>query len=640
MQLHRVAAELTLAALLTCVPLVLAAQDVSIEVIGDGVQVVHGAVNGVRIERDGQTLAVYGDPRDEPPAVDTVLFTHHRRDVVWAGQALVAAGSKAIVPAAERDRFADVAAFWTGFREARFHDYTHKSTKVLGQDIPVSDSVRGGQTLNWHGLDVHVIDTPGYTPGSVSYVIDLPGQRVACTGDLICGDGKLLDLYSLQDAIPEANVGPYHGYAARLADVITSLQQIADRQPTVLIPCRGPVIRQPQEAIAALVSRARELYANYLSIDAFRYYSQDEPFGIKARRVLGPDAQVQHMATAETVQPLPSWIVPIDNARLIVAADKTGLLIDCGSQRIIDELEKRRAAGELKSIEAIFITHYHDDHTDQAANAAQRFGARVYASQTCQDILQNPAAYRLPCLTKNPVQVTDSTPSGTQWRWKEFELTLYYFPGQTLYHDALLVKKNSGEQYFFVGDSFTPTGIDDYCLLNRNLLHDQMGFFYCLNIVKQHAPDALLINQHVEPAFRFSGQQLDEMLRVLAQRRKLLQQLTPWDDGNFAVDEGWARFHPYALAAAPGQSVQLTLRLFNHSATEQTYTVSPRLPSGWKLTSSPIVTIRIPAHTEGAVEVECRAPDEARPDVQLVTADVSWGEWVLRDWTEAMVSVE
>ena len=74
---------------------------------------------------------------------------------------------------------------------------------------------------------------------------------------------------------------------------------------------------------------------------------------------------------------------------------------------------------------------------------------------------------------------------GSHWRWKEFEMTLYYFPGQTLQHDALLVKKDTGEQFFFIGDSFTPSGIDDYCLLNRNLLHEGTGYLFCLQHVKR-----------------------------------------------------------------------------------------------------------------------------------------------------------
>ncbi len=64
----------------------------------------------------------------------------------------------------------------------------------------------------------------------------------------------------------------YHGYAARLSDLIASLQKIAAEQPTVIVPARGPVVWNPQETINVLIARIQTLYANYLSIDAHRYY--------------------------------------------------------------------------------------------------------------------------------------------------------------------------------------------------------------------------------------------------------------------------------------------------------------------------------------------------------------------------------
>ncbi len=237
------------------------------EAIVDGLQFVRGAVNGVRIERGGKSLAVYGDPREDAEAVDMVLLTHHRRDVVWAGWSLVSLGAKAVVPAAEAADFSDVQQFWSNFQQQRFHDYAMKTTKVLAEPLRVWKAVQGGDTLTWQDLPIRVLDTPGYTPGAVSYLIELDGQRIAFTGDLLYGDGKILDLYSFQGAIPELGMMAYHGYAARLAELIASLRKVAAEQPTLIVPARGPVIRNPQEAIEALIARIQALYANYLSID-------------------------------------------------------------------------------------------------------------------------------------------------------------------------------------------------------------------------------------------------------------------------------------------------------------------------------------------------------------------------------------
>ena len=63
---------------------------------GTLVNVVPGAVNGVCIERNGHRLVIYGDPQQRWKSADMVLFTHSRRDVVWAGQSLVKNGAQCV----------------------------------------------------------------------------------------------------------------------------------------------------------------------------------------------------------------------------------------------------------------------------------------------------------------------------------------------------------------------------------------------------------------------------------------------------------------------------------------------------------------------------------------------------------------
>ncbi len=54
----------------------------------DEMKIISGPVNGVLLQRGCHTLSIYGVP-DSSEKVDIVLFTHHRRDVAWAGEQLV-----------------------------------------------------------------------------------------------------------------------------------------------------------------------------------------------------------------------------------------------------------------------------------------------------------------------------------------------------------------------------------------------------------------------------------------------------------------------------------------------------------------------------------------------------------------------
>ena len=56
--------------------------------------------------------------------------------------------------------------------------------------------------FHWQGLDLQVVPTPGPTDGSVSYVTEVDGKKLAFTGDLIFGPGQLWNFYMLQKRFP------------------------------------------------------------------------------------------------------------------------------------------------------------------------------------------------------------------------------------------------------------------------------------------------------------------------------------------------------------------------------------------------------------------------------------------------------
>ena len=50
----------------------------------------------------------------------------------------------------------------------------------------------------WGPAKIRVLATPGHTDGSVSYLVEVDGQRVVFCGDAIYDEGQLWELYSLQ----------------------------------------------------------------------------------------------------------------------------------------------------------------------------------------------------------------------------------------------------------------------------------------------------------------------------------------------------------------------------------------------------------------------------------------------------------
>lgn len=591
----------------------------------DGVRFVAGPVNGLRV---GEGLVIYGGLR----GAKHVLVTHARRDVAAAAAAV--SGADVIAPEQERNLLEHPEVFWAEFEKARFHDYAQASTKVPVRPVKVARGVRNGEVLDLDRAKVTVLATPGYTAGSVSYLIEWNGKRIACTGDLIYGDGQLLDLYSLQDAVPEAKARGYHGYAARAGDLIASLRQVAAWKPDVLVPARGPVIENPQASIGKLIDRLQGVMRSHFTTDALRWYWGDDNLRLRAGKAL--DSKMPELMPMAEQTKLPQWVIPISNSRLIVSTSGTAFLVDAGYSKIIPELEALQRAGRFRTLEGIWITHYHDDHTDNAQAVADHFHCPVYFNARMRDILAKPGAYRMPCLTTNPIRGDGARPDGSVLQWHEFKLTMQHFPGQTLYHDGLYLERESGEALYFTGDSFTPSGLDDYCLQNRDFLRSGEGFLYCLDVLSKTKPGTWLLNQHVEPMFRFTPRQMATMKSELSRRTEVLRELAPWPDPNYAVDESWARMYPYGSSVASGEKLTLELKILNHSPKTETYRVQWHAPPGLRLVESQ-ARVTIQARSEGAVRAVFEA---AGAGLHVVTADVGFGGRTLLEWTEAMVRVK
>lgn len=606
--------------------------------ISNNLSLIRGDINGAFIKSGEHRLVVYGDPADVLSGADMVLFTHARRDVMWAGRKLVAKGAKAIVPLAEAGLFTRVDSFWNDFARSRFHDYNQQSTKWLTEPIRVHKRVRGGDSFQWHGIPIMVLDSKGYTRGAVSYLVRIDGKDVAFVGDLIYGDGQILDIYSLQDHIKELNVRGYHGYAARISDLITSLEKIAALDPDMLVPLRGPVIEEPGEAIAKLITRLRKLYENYLSVNAYRWYTGQDVHDRMAERVLPPDMPVNWMPMAETGKN-PPWLIHHLNSKLIISEDGAGFLIDCGVQKVFKDMMNLQDNFPCSNIEGMFITHYHDDHTDYINGIREKYDCPVYVTSEMEDILKHPQAYRLPAMTSEPIEDLSIVPDASTMTWKEFTITFYYLPGQTIYHDAMLVEKKDGEKIFLAGDSFSPSGLDDYCLLNRNLIRFGTGYLYCLDLLRKLPGDCWIVNQHIEPPFKFTTEQLDFMTQRLHERKTMLSDLFPWDDPNYGIDERWARMYPYGQAIQAGKSATASIVILNHSDRTNEYTIRP-VPGPDLYVSPEKLVISVPPGEEGRADFILQSSNIASPGIRVQTVDIGFNRWNLHEWCESIIEIQ
>lgn len=550
------------------------------------------------VARDGRYLLIGCAPPDElrraginPGAVEWILLTHHHRTAAPGLADLLDGGAQLAVPEAERGLYEAADAHWAD-DSRRVHAYTyHPSHLTLRENVAVARTMRDGEPFEWRGVKVEVLRTPGPSSGSVSCLVRSGGQCTAFVGEIMSGNGKLRDFHLLQGKrpMPGGELMEYHGFGERALDCVASLERVLAARPDVLVPSFGPIVKDPVDAVAVLRARVEAVRRNYHSISAGRWYFPN----------VWPDVPDITADLRKRCRALPKWVAEVGcTSRCVVAEDRSAVLIDCAGD-IPERIRALQADGRLGKVEHLWITHYHDDHVEKVNAFTTRQPCEIVAHHTMADILRRPEAYRMPCLDPGPIEPNRVTTDGERWTWRGFTLTAYDLPGQTYYDAALLVERGS-ERVLFVGDTFTPGGLDDYCALNRNLLGPGLGYDKCLALLDKLGPDVLIVNEHVPGAFVFSRAEVADMRRTLDERRRLFTELLDWDDPNYGLDPQWVRLDPYFCRSGRGERVEWTVVIRNHAASSRRFRVELRLPGGWRAEKgSGIVTVA--ARAEGRV---------------------------------------
>ena len=548
------------------------------------------------------------------------LYTHHHRDSLL--NCPIGDNVRIGVPAKEESWFSKVETFWNDSKY-RWHLYNcHPHNLMLAEPIRVADTYSDGQEIEWGSALVTVLETPGHTDGSVTYIIEVDGQRFAFTGDLIYDEGKIWELYSLQKGQQTTD---YHGFLGARDELKESLEKVRQSSPDTLIPTHGNIMDNPDRAIDGLFERLETCYDKYVSISALRHYFP--------KLFTEYEGCTHHMPIREG-KPPPEFLHHFGTTWLIISENGEAFVMDCGSPNVIKQLQQLQSDGEISDVTQFWVTHYHDDHVNVIPEFQETFPCETIADSIVAEVITYPKAYRLPCISPAITRVDRVTSDGDSWEWNEFKMTAYHFPGQTYYHGGLLVEGH-GVRMFFSGDSFTMAGIDDYCSGNRNLLGADVGYEKCLRLIQELKPTHIF-NCHVDVAFNFTDNEIDFMLSTLAEREKCYTDFFPWDHANYGMDEHWVRCYPYEQEVAQGGTAQLRVEITNHSHELRTVTAQPVLPAIWGIGIDPKETT-IPLKTDGYIDFSIPIPQHVSMSGRIVVpVDITYNARPLGQFREAI----
>lgn len=564
---------------------------------------------------DGQTLpdalAACG-----VQTVEAVFLTQYRRAhcgglFAWPGErpAVCATAQAATILTAAGDRWASNA--------GKYHRYECLPDQFLPfENLTADRIVKDGEAVRWHEFTVTPIVFGAQSPGDCAYLVDCPAGRVVFCGALAMAGGKIHELYSMHTAIE--NMMGYHSLLGGLPAWRRGMARVLAEKPQLLIPAYGEMEPEPAPCLRALDARLLAYAEAYDRISAVRWYFPEE-FRAGFELPLGIDRPAWRCAPARH----PGWLTRIGETTsyLLRAPSGRAILIDAGDAPAVAAVQQMLENGEITALDACWITHAHDDHLNAMWLLTHSFDCPVLSSATVAEVCRNPAAWYLPALPDCNVKLR-AVADGAVWQWEGFTLTAMNLPGQCIAHAGLLVERD-GLRVLLCGDSFAPTGLDDYCAYNRNLPGAGRGYRHCIDLLERYGVHQL-VNEHQTEPFAYSSDDLAYLKAGLDAREACLREILP-DDIGLGLDSQWLRCYPAEQTVTAGATLRLSLQITAHGA--HTVRAAVRLP--WSH-ERPALTVQTSGLSSGSTEFStplCPADRWAHLDVPLPAA--LRGEFVL-----------
>jgi glyoxylase-like metal-dependent hydrolase (beta-lactamase superfamily II) len=563
--------------------------------------------------------------------VTDVLVTHHHRDQVQGLERAAAAGIRIWVPPVEQDLIASVDEHWRTRQFANDYDVRQDRYSLLRQ-VPVTGTVAEYRTRRHGAVDVHTLPTPGHTVGSVSYLVDHGGRRLAFVGDLVHGEGRLWSLAATQWAYTG-----FHELSGQegVAATVLSCMQLLEHDPDVLLPSHGQPVTDPPVAVARLRGHLQEL------IDMRRRGSWD------------PERMLHH-PWREITPHLLRNATSMANSYALLSDHGTALLLDFGydlttglaggqdrsSRRpLLASVEALRRDHGVDRVEVALPTHYHDDHVAGFNLLREVHGTAVWAPAHIAPVLRSPEHWDLPCLWYDPIPVDRELPLNTPVRWREYEIGVHDLPGHTLYAAAYSFTAD-GRRVIATGDQQTTEWepglrpeILNYQYRNRFRIDD---FTRSAELYRSLRPE-IMISGHWAP-YEVTDAYLDMLLAEGRRLARLHREILP-DEIDLGAEGFGARISPYRTSLGRGGKIRMEVAVSNPFPTAERAEIRLVVPPAWRAEPE-VAHLDLGARADGLAEFVVHAPADARPAERLrLAADMTVGRMRFGQQAEALVSV-
>ncbi|HEY7311729.1 MAG TPA: MBL fold metallo-hydrolase [Gemmataceae bacterium] len=374
--------------------------------------------------------------------IDAVLLTHHHRDTAaFAGRFLTdRVPVRASRAAAEWLTPEGVRTYWQTSLPLR---NSRTAYLVLPEGLQGVDcSLKDGETIDWNGWSVRVVETPGHSRDHVAFLARKgeKGPRLLFCGDALAAPGKMWSPYTTDwDHWTDMGLKPSH----------ESLRKLAKLQPSVLLPAHGSVI--DKEAVKALEQTATAV-EEVGFLKSFERYTKQRLKEPPSYRFLA-----REQAESNGSKPwskISDHLFLTGNTYVLVSKDERAfLVVDPWDPHSARQLPKLKEDQRLGKMEVVLCSHAHFDHYDGIYSILQRDKPKLWTLDHVAIPVADPSLLRAPFLDPRPVKFDRLAKDGETLTWREYQLRFRSLPGQTEFTMGVETEID-GKKCFFTADNF------------------------------------------------------------------------------------------------------------------------------------------------------------------------------------------
>jgi glyoxylase-like metal-dependent hydrolase (beta-lactamase superfamily II) len=459
------------------------------------------------------------------------------------------------------------------------------------------------ETIKAGAATITVLPTPGATVGAISLGVEVGSRRHLFCGEMIDSPGKIARIAPLQ-----YNYNDLSGAVA----LLYSIGVVRHWAPDLIASSTGAdPIEEPQPAL-------KKLDANLRSALAPRPATREavDAATVDTLEPITDHLYQSHSAGASTFFLVSEShkVLSIDYGYRIGASSGPGYNWPRNRRPLLHGIEQLERDFGIDRIDAVLVTHFHDDHVNGIPMLQRLYGTRCFAAENFADILASPDRYAFPCTWPEPIDV-ESLPLGQPFQWEEYTFRLHPISGHTRFSTLIEFEVDgrrvvaTGDQYFFTdfeSPGRTPS-MHNHVYRNGAVLS---SFAESTALMKRICPDIILPGHGA--AYEVPEELYDRITTYTEDYERIHSDLMPLGEEqvHFNVDSRAAWIEPYRVRLDESGPIDLIVHIRNPYPRRTTLTVAPVLPGDWRTERAGATADVGGATTPGEVAVIALGPRE------------------------------